>query len=99
MTVSNGVIDSPNFILCLELLAWVGQVEMDESLRDAVEGGLLDTDWDSDRRFELPLGRLEISVAKDEESYVSVQVKSAQADIQAVELALHVDAGYRMMLK
>ena len=99
MTVSNGIVDSANFVLCLELLAWVGQVELDESLRDAFEGGLLDTDWESGRRYELPLGGLEISVAKDEESYVSVQVKPAQVDIQAVELALYVAASYGMTSK
>ena len=99
MTVSNGIVDSVNFIPCLELLAWVGQVELDESLRDAFEGGLLATDWEAGRRFELALGSFEIRVAKDEEGYIAVQVTSAQVDTQAVEVALHVAAGYRMMLK
>ena len=89
MTVSNGIVDSVNFIPCLELLAWVGQVELDESLRDAFEGGLLATDWEAGRRFELALGSFEIRVAKDEEGYISVQVTSAQVDTQAVEVALY----------
>lgn len=95
MTVSNGIVDSANFIFCLELLAWVGNVELNESLRDAFEGGLHDTDWESDRRYELPLGGLEVSIAKDDAGYISIQVKSAQAEIQAVELALYVTASYR----
>ncbi len=99
MIVLTGVIDSHSFIPCLELLAWVGDVQLDEELRDALQGGLLNTDWDSDRRYELPLCGLEVSVARDDEGYVAFRVTYPQEDIQTVELALHVATRYRMVSK
>jgi len=96
VTVSNGVIDSANFTLCLELLAWIGCVDLDESLQNAFEGGLLSTDWDSDQRYKLPLGKLEVSISRDEDGYVSFRVESDAENGEAVQLALYTAETYRL---
>jgi len=86
VTVSNGVIDSANFTVRLELLAWIGSVDLDESLHNAFEGGLLGTDWDSDQCFEPPLKKLEVSIGKDEGGYVSFQSNPMQKASSVADL-------------
>jgi hypothetical protein len=97
VNVSNGLVAIPeNFIPCLELLAWAADAKLDESLIDAFEGGLLGTDEDADRWYELPWGNIEVAIARNVEGYIFFQVKSNDKDTPVVELALYAAYTYRL---
>ena len=98
MNVSHGKLAATeNFIPCLELLVWAADAALDESLIDAFEGGLLETDHDADRWYELPWGNIEVAVARDVESYIYFRVKSDDEDTPVVELALYAAYTYRLV--
>lgn len=96
MSLQRGWIKADNFAACLELLAFVGGLVFDKSTREAFEGGLIDTDADAGNWYSLPLGKLGIDVAHDEEGtgIVFVAVKAPAELESAVSVVLHACASY-----
>lgn len=89
-------IHGANFLPCLELLARVGEADLDEGTREAFEGGLSNTDHDDDIWYDLPLGVLTVGVAKEESGKVFLRVNAPHGFARAVEAVTFACASYRL---
>lgn len=96
MSQFSGWIWTDNLLPCLALLASVGETELDEGTRDAFEGGLKDTDFDSDRWYDLPLGRLTVGLAREESGKVHTRIEAPHGFGRAVEAVVLACSTYRL---
>ena len=90
VSLQEGWIRADNLKSCLDLLGQVGEVELDEGIWDAFYGGLKDTDFEGNRWYGLPLGKLEVSIAKHEEGsgMLCVRVEAPHGFGRAVDVVL-----------
>ena len=85
-----------NFEPCLELLAQVGETQLDDATRAAFVHGLSATIFDSEDFFSQPLGKLTVAVARGEDSKVHLRVEAPHGFGRAVEAVTHACATYRL---
>jgi len=85
-------------VACLELLAFAGGIVLDKTMREAFEGGLIIADAEDGGWYALPLGELEVGVARDEEGtgVTFVKVQAPQLLEAAVAVVLHACASYNL---
>lgn len=81
---------------CLELLAGVGETELNEGARNAFESGLSETDYATDHWFELPLGKLAVALAKGEGGRIHTRVEAPHGFGRAVEAVKWACSMYKL---
>ncbi|UQN06381.1 hypothetical protein [Deinococcus sp. QL22] len=97
MKSQTALIADSNFIPCLQLLANVGDVELDAGIQSAFEGGLIGTD-EEDTWYEWPVGKLVVAVKRDEigMGLIWFRVQVPHGFTRAVDVVLHACGSYRL---
>lgn len=85
-----------NFEPCLELLAQVGETELDDGARAAFVDGLNGTIIGEQAFFERPLGKLTVAVARGDDNKVHLRVDAPHGFGRAVEAVTRACATYRL---
>ena len=85
-----------NFEPCLELLAQVGETELDDATRSAFVTGLNGTIFGSEEFYSQPLGKLTVAVARGDQNKVHLRVDAPHGFGRAVEAVAHACATYRL---
>lgn len=85
-----------NFVPCLELLAHIGETELDETSRTAFEGSIGNTEFDADQWFDLPLGTLNVGIAREDGGKVFMCVEAPHGFARAVDAVTFACASYHL---
>lgn len=98
MKSQTAFIAEENFVPCLQLLAYAGDVELDAGFQSAFEGGLIGTDREEADWYELPVGKLVVAVKRDEigTGLVWFRVQAPHGFTRAVDVVLQTCWAYRL---